>query len=109
MNYHRLGMAHTIFLESKIHDDVQRYGWHAVSISDIAPPFLYSVGLMKTFNHPEAIIFGLETQNASDKRSCRPLWDARRAKRRNWLSLRPINRTNLETSCKPIIVRTIRF
>ena len=46
--------------ESTIADDVERFGWHCISISDADPPFLYSVGLMKTFDHPEAILFGLE-------------------------------------------------
>lgn len=43
-----------------INGNVERFGWHCVSINDIDPPFIYTVGLMKTFDHPEVIIFGLE-------------------------------------------------
>jgi hypothetical protein len=50
--------------EQTIADNVERYGWHAISISDINPPFVYTVGLMRTFAHPEAIIFGLERREA---------------------------------------------
>jgi hypothetical protein len=50
--------------EQVIAENVERYGWHAISISDIAPPFVYTVGLMGTFAHPEAIIFGLEPRQA---------------------------------------------
>jgi len=46
--------------ESTVSDNVERFGWHCISINDIGPAFLYTIGLMKTFNHPEAIIFGLE-------------------------------------------------
>jgi hypothetical protein len=54
--------------ESKVHSmssngivrDVEQHGWSAISISDIDPPFIYTVGLMQTFDHPEAILFGLE-------------------------------------------------
>ncbi|MEZ6118590.1 MAG: DUF4262 domain-containing protein [Pirellulaceae bacterium] len=38
--------------------DVDRVGWSCISIRDIDPPFAYTVGLMKTHDHPELIIFG---------------------------------------------------
>ena len=48
--------------ESPIAESVERFGWHCISIDDIDPPFLYSIGLMTTFNHPEAINFGLNSK-----------------------------------------------
>ncbi len=50
--------------EQVIADNVERYGWHAISIGDVAPPFVYTVGLMQTIGQPEAIIFGLEPRQA---------------------------------------------
>jgi hypothetical protein len=50
--------------EQMIAENVKRCGWHAISISDMDPPFVYTVGLMQTFDHPEAIIFGLEPREA---------------------------------------------
>ena len=38
--------------------DVDRVGWSCISIRDVDPPFAYTVGLMKTHDHPELIIFG---------------------------------------------------
>jgi hypothetical protein len=38
--------------------DVDRTGWSCITIHDIAPPFAYTVGLMKTYDHPELILFG---------------------------------------------------
>jgi hypothetical protein len=38
----------------------QKHGWAAVGVSDGCPPFVYSVGLLPTFKHPELIVFGLE-------------------------------------------------
>ncbi len=51
-------------MEEEIADVVRQYGWYAASISDHQPPFLYSIGLMQTLNHPEFIMFGLEADNA---------------------------------------------
>lgn len=50
--------------DDRIVADVRRFGWHAVAINDADPPFLYSVGWTRTFDHPEAIIFGLEANTA---------------------------------------------
>jgi len=48
--------------EQKVHRDIAKYGWHAVSVFEKgeAPDFQYSIGFQRTFNHPEILIFGLE-------------------------------------------------
>lgn len=55
----------------KIEDDIAAYGWHCLSvrdsINDPEPdfvPFSYTIGLTTTFDHPELIIFGLDTNIA---------------------------------------------
>ncbi len=45
--------------EQKIAADVERVGWSAISISDVSPSFVYTVGLMFSLGHPELIVFGL--------------------------------------------------
>ncbi len=50
-------------MEEKIAEVVREHGWYAASISDHQPPFLYTIGLMQTSNHPEFIMFGLEAHN----------------------------------------------
>jgi hypothetical protein len=47
--------------DEEIAQDVAKYGWSAIGITDIAPPFTYTCGLMTTYRHPELIIFGMET------------------------------------------------
>ncbi len=42
--------------------DVEKFGWHVLKIfsdTESAPSFAYTVGLEKTFDHPELVIFGL--------------------------------------------------
>jgi Domain of unknown function (DUF4262) len=51
-------------VEEEIAEIVRQNGWYAASISDHQPPFLYTIGLMQTLNHPEFIMFGLEADNA---------------------------------------------
>lgn len=51
-------------MEDEIAAIVREHGWYAASISDHEPPFLYTIGLMQTFNHPELIMFGPEADNA---------------------------------------------
>ena len=51
-------------MEEEITEIVKKHGWYAASIYDNQPPFLYSIGLMQTFNHPEFILFGLEPKYA---------------------------------------------
>jgi Domain of unknown function (DUF4262) len=43
---------------------VAKFGWHAISVTDRPPEFLYTCGLMTTFGHPEAIILGLNPRTA---------------------------------------------
>lgn len=50
--------------EEEIAEVVREYGWYAASVSDHDPPFLYSIGLMQTCDHPECIVFGLDEDNA---------------------------------------------
>jgi hypothetical protein len=47
--------------EQKLVDDVARHGWHLVCVAADAtgPGFVYSVGLMQTFDHPEIIMVGM--------------------------------------------------
>jgi hypothetical protein len=51
-------------MEEEIAEVVREYGWYALSIGDHDPPFLYSIGLMQTCDHPEFIVFGLDADNA---------------------------------------------
>ena len=41
--------------------DVEEYGWHVALIpaDDEGPGFAFSIGLFKTYRHPEVILFGL--------------------------------------------------
>ncbi len=48
-------------MDEEIADIVRQHGWFAANVSDAHPPFLYSIGLMTTWNHPEFIVFGLES------------------------------------------------
>ena len=50
-------------MEEEIAEVVREHGWFAASIRDHQPPFLYSIGLMQTQNHPEFIMFGREVQS----------------------------------------------
>jgi hypothetical protein len=51
-------------MESEIAEVVREHGWFAASIFDDDPPFLYTIGLMQTWGHPELIVFGLDPGNA---------------------------------------------
>jgi hypothetical protein len=48
--------------ERDIAANVDRVGWSAISVCDIWPSFVYSVGLMFSLNHPELIVFGLDDE-----------------------------------------------
>ena len=50
--------------EQKILDDVEQFGFHIVVVSEdeYLPGFAYTIGLTKTYNHPEIIIFGLNNK-----------------------------------------------
>lgn len=39
--------------------DIRTYGWQLVSIEDVEPGYVFSVGLFHTFGHPEILAFGL--------------------------------------------------
>ena len=47
--------------DRKLLSDIDRVGWHVVMIpeEDGSPGWSFSVGLFKTFNHPEVVVFGL--------------------------------------------------
>ncbi len=47
--------------DRKLLSDIDRVGWHVVMIpqQDGTPGWSFSVGLSKTFNHPEVVVFGL--------------------------------------------------
>lgn len=47
-------------MDQEIFEIVRDHGWYAASIEDDTPPFLYTIGLMKTWRHPEFIILGLD-------------------------------------------------
>lgn len=48
--------------ETKLIADIGQFGWHVLKVleDDKGPGFAYSVGLFKTFKHPEIIIVGLK-------------------------------------------------
>ena len=48
--------------ERKTHADIKEFGWHVLLIpeDEQGPAFAYSVGLQKTFNHPEILVLGLD-------------------------------------------------
>ena len=51
-------------MDDEIAEDVEKYGYSLLNVSDARPPFRYSVGLLKTYNHPELIVFGLDSDNS---------------------------------------------
>jgi hypothetical protein len=53
-------------IESKLNDDIQRYGWHVLNVLPEAghPPHSYSIGLFATFGHPEIVVVGLAGDRA---------------------------------------------
>lgn len=48
--------------DEEIGTSVAKHGWHAISVNDASPEFVYTCGLVTTFEHPELIIFGLESR-----------------------------------------------
>jgi hypothetical protein len=62
-----LGAAwHFQSVADEVAQTVAEHGWQAIDIRDASPPFLYTCGLMTTFEHPELIIFGLDVGKAYD-------------------------------------------
>ena len=51
-------------MDEEIADVVREHGWYAANVSDAESPFVYTIGLMQTFCHPEFIMFGLDAGNA---------------------------------------------
>jgi hypothetical protein len=54
--------------EQRLVDDIARVGWHLIGVDRDAdrPSFVYSIGLMVTFDHPEVIMFGLDVRLMAD-------------------------------------------
>ncbi|HKB06066.1 MAG TPA: DUF4262 domain-containing protein, partial [Gemmataceae bacterium] len=50
--------------DEEIARSVRAHGWYAISVTDHPPEFTYTCGLTTTFQHPEAIIFGLPGPSA---------------------------------------------
>ena len=50
--------------EKKISNDVKQYGFHIAFVpeDEYLPGFAYTIGLKKTYNHPEIILFGLNQE-----------------------------------------------
>ena len=53
--------------ERKVLADVAQYGWHVVNILEEGdnPPWTFTIGLQKTWQHPEFIIIGLKKDVAN--------------------------------------------
>lgn len=52
--------------EKKLLADIKKTGWHVIIVppDEVGPGFAYSIGLYKTFGHPEIIILGLKGEVA---------------------------------------------
>lgn len=50
--------------EKRIIEDVEQFGWHVglFESTENEPSFAYTIGIWKTYGHPEIISFGLTTQ-----------------------------------------------
>ena len=42
-----------------LEETIRKHGWAATAVTDHDPPFMYSAGLLSTYDHPELIVFGL--------------------------------------------------
>src|SRR5262245_5035006 len=45
--------------DEEIARKVAEHGWHAIAVDDVFSLFVYTCGLLTSFNHPELIVFGL--------------------------------------------------
>jgi Domain of unknown function (DUF4262) len=52
-------------MDDGIAEDIRNHGWSALDVYDAAPPFIYTVGLTETWNHPELIVFGMPPKSLS--------------------------------------------
>lgn len=52
--------------DDRITESVRQHGWHAIAVQETqtVPPFLYTIGLCDTLNHPEIVVFGLPRATA---------------------------------------------
>jgi hypothetical protein len=48
----------------EIDESVTKHGWHAISVDDHDPLFLYTCGLLSRHSHPELIMLGLDSEAA---------------------------------------------
>lgn len=48
--------------DKKVIQDIKEIGWHVVKIleDETGPSFCFTIGLYKTFKHPEVVIIGLD-------------------------------------------------
>jgi Domain of unknown function (DUF4262) len=44
----------------KVTQIVRRHGWYGMYVPDHEPPYMYTIGLMQSYDHPELIVFGHE-------------------------------------------------
>lgn len=51
-------------MEAEIDAAVRQCGWFALAVNDHQPPFQYTIGFTQTCDHPELIIFGLDSESA---------------------------------------------
>ena len=49
-----------------IAQSIRKHGWHAITVEagEQTPGFLYTIGFMETYHHPEVIVFGLPVRIA---------------------------------------------
>lgn len=52
--------------ERKLLDDIAKYGWHGIHIlaEGDQGPYLFTVGLFNTYQHPELLVYGLKREVA---------------------------------------------
>ena len=51
-------------IETEIAEVVRERGWYLANVFDNEPPFIYTIGLIESCQHPELIVFGLEERDA---------------------------------------------
>lgn len=49
--------------DQKVLDDVAQHGWHVMNVLELSdsPGWAYSIGLHHNFDHPEVVVFGLNS------------------------------------------------
>lgn len=52
--------------EQQLLANVEKYGWHCTSVgaAEGRPTFTYTVGLYRSYGHPELLVYGLRAQTA---------------------------------------------